>query len=463
MGDSKMTRRRFVRGTVATALAGLSAPSLRAAQVRRLSGANDRIRLGIVGPGIRGRTLVSWIQQLAVSENVAISAVCDIWHTRREALADELDARNNLKVHRCHRMEEACSLKDVDALVIATPDFQHAPQTRQAVEAGKDVYVEKPFGCDFEQIRLARDAVLRTGRIVQHGTQRRGQGIPWAARDFVRSGRLGKVSFVEITQALFHQRWRIPSSESTLTANDTDWGEFLSYTPQVPFNSRHYLEYRLFWPYSTGIFCQWMSHAIDLVNLVLGERPKSVVAAGGVYVWSDGRTNPDTVQCLVEYPSGCMVSYHMRLGNGANGRWVTFYGTRGTLDLEAGMAYGDGGGGEVVLRNPGASIPEFVIDGARRLPGFDRGGVLLDAEPDRDHMADFFAAVRSRRRPRAPIESAFDQAVATTMAGMSLRMGAKVSYDPVADAVFPTHAQWDRMQQAARERRDSATHGDDPT
>jgi len=440
-----------------TAVTGLSARSLRAAQVRRVAGANDRISVGMVGAGNRSRSLVAWIEQLATSENVAISAVCDLWHARRETLADELDARDSFKVHRCRRMEEVCALKDLDALVIATPDFQHAPLTRQAVEAGKHVYVEKPFGCDFEQIRLARDAVLRTGRIIQHGTQRRAQGIPWAAREFIQRGRLGKVSFVEITQALFHQRWRIPNSESTLTEKDTDWDAFLSYTPKVPFNSRHYLEFRLFWPYSTGIFCQWMSHAIDLVNLVLGERPKSVVAAGGVYVWSDGRTNPDTVQCLVEYPSGCLVSYHMRLANGANGRWITFYGTRGTLDLDAGMAYGDGGGGEVIQTNPGAAIPEFVTDGARRLPDFERGGVLLDAEPDCDHMADFFAAVRNRRRPRAPIESAFDQALATTMAGMSLRMGVKVSYDPVADAVTPTESEWDRMQQAARQHPGTAT------
>jgi len=441
-----LTRRQFVTGTMGTALAGLSGRFQGVAQRHGILGANDRISVGIVGPGNRGRSLIAWIERLAVSENVAITAVCDIWHQRREGVADELESRNGRKVRRCRRMDEICELKDVDALVIATPDFQHAPLARQAVEAGKDVYVEKPFGCDFEQIRLARDAVKRSGRVFQSGTQRRSRGIPWAAREFVQKGKLGKVSFVEITQALFHQRWRIPGSEYALTERDTDWDAFLMYTPKVPFNSRHYLEFRLFWPYSTGIFCQWMSHAIDLVNLVLGEQPRSVVAAGGVYVWNDGRINPDTVQCLVEYPSGCLVSYHMRLGNGANGRWITFYGTQGTLDLEAGMAYGDGGGGEVILKNPGAAIPEFIVDGSRRLPDRDKGGVLLEAEPDRDHMADFFAAMRQRRRPRAPIDAAFDQALATTMAGMAYRMGTKVSYDPQADAVFPTEQQWNRIQ-----------------
>ena len=243
------------------------------------------------------------------------------------------------------------------------------------------------------------------------------------------------VSFVELVQPLFHQRWRIPGAETALTEKDTNWKEFLCYAPQVPFNARHYREFRLFWPYSTGIFCQWMSHIIDLVNLVLGERPKAVVAAGGTYVWNDGRTNPDTAHCLVEYPSGCLMSYHMRLGNGAHARPLTFYGTNGTLDLDAGVAYGDGGGGEVILANPGSLIPELIVDASRRLPDRHQGATILDAEPDGDHMVDFFRAVRTRCPTRAGVDAAFNHALATTMAGMSWRLGARIEYDPIADSL----------------------------
>jgi hypothetical protein len=116
------------------------------------------------------------------------------------------------------------------------------------------------------------------------------------------------------------------------------------------------------------------------------------------------------------------------------------------------MAYGDGGGGEVILKNPGAGVREFIVDGARRLPEREKGGVLLEAEPDGDHMADFFAAVRQRRRPRAPIEAAFDQSLATTMAGMAYRMGTKVYYDPQADTVYPTEQQWARLHPASSTR-----------
>jgi len=448
MEHGRISRRRFVQCTLGSAVAGLASRPVRAAQRGRILGANERLAVGIIGMGDRGTSLARWIHRRCDPDNVTITAVCDIWGQRRKTAVERIEHRTQRAPRKCRTLAELCDLDDVDVVVIATPDFQHAPLTRQAVEAGKDVYVEKPFGCDFEQIKLARDAVKRTGRIVQAGTQQRSKGIPWAARDFVRSGRLGKVSYVEMAQPLFQQRWRIPGCEKTLRETDTHWTEFLSYTPTVPFNARHYQEFRLFWPYSTGIFCQWMSHAIDLVNLVLGERPKAAVAGGGTYVWHDGRTNPDTVQCLIEYPSGCLLSYHMRLGNSASPHELLFYGTNGTLDLHAGLAYGDGGGGEVVLKNPGGAIPEFITDASRRLPDREKGGVILEPEPDRDHMSDFFEAVRTRRQPRADVDAAFNHALATTMAGMSWRMGVRVEYDPVADVVRPAETGKDNNKTA---------------
>lgn len=442
----QMTRRDFVGYTVGSALAGLAGRAVVAQQAEGKLGANERISVGLVGLGNRCRSLTTQIEELAIPENVAITAVCDIWEKRRETVAAEIEARNGRPVRRCRKMAEICDLPDVDVLVVATPDFQHASLTRQAVEAEKDVYVEKPFGCDFDQIKQARDAVKKSGRIVQVGTQQRARGVPWAAREFIRNGRLGKVSYVEMSQPMFMQRWRIPGAETALTEKDTDWNEFLCYLPSTPFNARHYTEFRLFWPYSTGIFCQWMSHQVDLINLILDEQPKAVTAVGGVYVWNDGRNNPDTAHCLIEYPSGCLFSYHMRLGNGADRREMTFYGTNGTLDLGSGLAYGDGGGGEVILKNPGGIIPDFITDAGTRLPGRERGGVILDAEPDGNHMADFLQAVRSRRQPRADIDAAFNHALATTMAGMSWRMGTRVEYDRLRNVVSPTETDWKKSK-----------------
>ena len=449
MGKHRITRRQFTGRMAGTAAVGWAARSARSAD--RVAGANERLAVGIVGPGERGIRLMEWVQRLSQSQNVELTAVCDIWNRQRERAAARVHEWTGRKPLECRTLSEICDRSDVDVLVIATPDFQHAPQTRQAVEAGKDVYVEKPFGCDFEQIKQARDAVKKTERIVQQGTFRRSHTIPWTARDLVQSGRLGRISYVEMAQPLFQQRWRIPDSENSLTEKDTNWPEFLSYTPEVVFDARKYREFRLFWPYSTGIFCQWMSHAIDMVNLVLGEPPRSVVANGGVYVWRDGRTNPDTVQCLFEYPGGCLVSYHMRLGNSANRHALTFYGTNGTLDLYGGIAYGDGGGGEVVRDRGGRPVPEFATDGSRRLPDRVKGGLPLRGEPDGDHMVDFFEAVRQRRRPKADIDAGFQHALATTMAGLALRTGARVVYDADADALRISQPAADELPSAVSE------------
>ena len=163
----------------------------------------------------------------------------------------------------------------------------------------------------------------------------------------------------------------------------------------------------------------------------------AVTAAGGIFLWHDGRNNPDTAQCLLEYPGGYLVSYHMRLGNGADTRELMFYGTQGTLDLNAGVAYGDKAGGEVILRNPGSYYPEYVVDAAQRLPDRDQGGLVLKVGPSKDHVSDFFSAVRARKQPCADIDSAFTHALATIMAGLSLHNGVRVEYDADKDVLYP--------------------------
>ncbi|MHC4670968.1 MAG: Gfo/Idh/MocA family protein [Planctomycetota bacterium] len=436
MKTNSFSRRNFLQKSAQAASAMTLVPQS-AKSIGRIWGANERMMVGVVGLGSRGTYLMGWADKLAESDNIQLAAICDIWNKRRQIASDRLYALTGKRPITCRTLDEICDLKDLHALIIATPDFQHPSQARRVVEAGKHVYVEKPLGCDFKQIKLARDAIKKSGKIVQMGTQQRSLGIPWAARDFIHSGQLGKVSYVEISECLCQQRWRIPGSEKSLTEKDTNWTEFLCYTPHVPFDARKYREFRLFWPYSTGIFCQWMSHAIDLVNLVLDEMPKSVVSHGGVYIWKDGRTNPDTAQCLLEYPSGCLVSYHMRLGNGTHRRDTTFYGTSGALELDAGIAYGDGGGGKVVVANPSDPIPNFRLDGSRRLPARDKGGIILDAEPNQDHLSDFFTAIRNNRPPKADVDSGFAHTLATTMAGMSLRMKTQIKYDEKTDTVKP--------------------------
>lgn len=427
MHSRKLFRREFVKSSAAGAAAAIGTMVVPG----RAFGANDRISLGLVGAGSRARALTKWVYELEKSHNVEFTAVCDIWNQRREASAAQFKQHYGRDVRTCRTLSEIGSLKDVDGLVIATADFQHAYHLAQAVKAGKDVYVEKPLGNDFDQVLKAWRTVRESDRVVQVGTQSRSEGKYYGARDFIRSGRLGKVSFVEIYEPIFQERWRIPGSETSIKEEDTDWQEFLCYLDpkKHKWNARHYREFRLFWPFSSGCFCQWMSHSIDLVNLVLGELPRYAVAAGGVYLWKDGRTNPDTVQALLEYPSGVLATYHMRMGNSAEGRGILIYGTNGTMDLDEGIAYGDGGGGEVVADRPGDPGTRYLIDEKRVLRARKEGGVRWESPPDRHHMGNFLDCMRSRAKPAADIEAGLGHSVATILANMSYRSGVRMEYD----------------------------------
>lgn len=398
----------------------------------------DTVRIGVVGVGSRGGTLVQWLLRLQETHHVQVVAVCDLWERRREHAAEKVLRATGKRPVACRTPAELFARKDIDGVLIATPDFQHCHLAAQAALAGKDVYVEKPFGCDFEQVRLAHDVLANTDRIIQLGVQSRGSGKYYEAAKFIQSGKLGQVTYVDIHEPICQQRWRITNAERALTKSDIDWGEFLAYLPSdTPFSARHYREFRLFWPYSSGPFCQWMSHRMDLVNLVLGQLPTSAVALGGVYLWKDGRNNPDTVQCLLEYPGGVLVNYHMRMGNSQHGRGMTIYGTCGTLEVDTGLAFGDGGGGLVVESEPIHDIPSFEIDNSKLLRARRDGGVRLPASEDIDYLGHFIDCMRTRQRPRGDLEAAYGQAAATILAATAHREGCKMAYDPIARQMSP--------------------------
>lgn len=430
---SKASLSRTDRRTFLATSAGALALGVPAVGSSRRS-ANDRINVGLIGCGSRGGTLLNWTRSLADSHNVRVTAVCDIWNRRREQAERNARTKFDNPVAACATLGELLDRTDVDAVLIATADFQHCYHAALAVQAGKDVYVEKPFGCDWEQVRQARAVIAASDRVMQIGTQSRGDGKYAAAARFVQSGKLGQVTYIEISEPIFQQRWRIPGSETSLTADEVNWAEFLAYLPQeTPFNARHFREFRLFWPYSTGPFCQWMSHRLDLVNLILGKWPKSAVAQGGTYLWQDGRNTPDTVQALFEYPNRVLVSYHLRMGNSMGGRGMTIYGTAGTLDVEEGIAHGNGGGGLVIEGEAAELGRQYVIDATRRLKAKKAGGIPIVGESF-DYLGHFFDSVRNRTRPVGDVEAAYGMSIATLLAHDALRTGRRASYDAATDS-----------------------------
>jgi predicted dehydrogenase len=259
-------------------LAGGAALATTARSYGRILGANDRISLGHIGIGNRGRELAQIAGTLKSSHNVEMTAVADLWKVNRERAASEYTAHFGRAPRAFPQIEDLLALKDVDAVLISTPEHSHSPILKMAVEAGKDAYVEKPMGNVLEEVKAARAAVLEHKRIVQVGTQHRSEPYPRAARELVRTGVLGEVSKIEVEWNYHGPRWRGREEVAQIREADTDWKKWLMNKPYRPFDPRLYFEFRLYKDFSSGISDQWMSHGIDLVHWFMEERFPDVMA-----------------------------------------------------------------------------------------------------------------------------------------------------------------------------------------
>src|SRR5687767_10020763 len=349
----KNSRRRFIKQSafagagVLAANAGFSAQSY-----RRIIGANDRVRVGVVGFSDRHRAshIPSFMEHYK-ELNFDVTAVSDIWNKRREEGSAIWKEKMGHDIVACRNNEELYSKKIVDAVFISTADFQHAGHTIEAVKAGCDAYVEKPFAESMEDNKAALKAVKESKKIVQIGSQRRSGANYHAANEYIRSGKFGPITMVELTWNVNQPgRWRRPALVPQLKQEDTDWNRFLLNRPREAFDARKYLEFRLFWPYSSGLPGQWMSHQIDTVHWFSGlNHPRSVVANGGIYMWKDGRTNWDTMTAVFEYgpiddPStGFQVIFCSRMHNGDEKPSEVYYSNGGELNLITNMVSPKGG------------------------------------------------------------------------------------------------------------------------
>src|SRR5437879_2717095 len=272
------SRREFLKVAGAGAASMALAPT--SASYANIVGANDRVRVGIVGFSDRCRSaLIPAFLKNNAAMNFEIVAVSDIWSRRREEGAAYIEKLTGTRPALARNNDELYERKDVDAVIVATADFQHALHGVEAVRAGRDAYVEKPMANTMADARALRQAVHDTGRIVQIGSQRRSTPVYQQAHDYINSGKFGDIVTVEMTWNVNQPgRWRRPKLVPQMREQDTDWKRFLLNRPQSPFDARKHLEFRLFWPYSSGIPCQWMVHQIDTVHWFSHlARPRSVV------------------------------------------------------------------------------------------------------------------------------------------------------------------------------------------
>lgn len=410
-----------------------------AASYSRIPGANDRIQIGLLGTGHRSAGHRAMLKKSAETDpKFDVRSVCDLWTTNRERAAAQVEtlfAGPRPKTFKYS--EEMLADKELDAVMIATGDHQHARILAEVVKAGKDCYCEKPMANTLEDAKLARDSVKASKQVVQMGSQWLSCPYQNQVREIIRSGKLGKIVAIDQSWNFNGPRWHVPNDANiaAIREEDTDWKRWLLGRAPRPFNPRMYFEFRIYKDFSGGITDQWYSHGSGLAHFYLDTFiPDDTVANGGIFAWHDVRENPDTFQCASTFgEKQVLYTYSTTFGN-AYGDHTIIRGTKGTL-------YSPGGEGSpqffylpetasgwrtnVIFKEQAGKVqPEPV-----RLPGESHGAPLNQDDNLKAHTDNWFACMRSRKTPNGSIETGFAHAVAVIMATRSFREGRKMYWD----------------------------------
>jgi predicted dehydrogenase len=404
MNPQQISRRGFV------ALSAGAAIVVHAADGKRL----EKLSVGIVGPGDRGRGLLGNFFAVAAEQQAELTAVCDIWGRNRDKAAALVKDKTGREPRQFRSLDDMLAWSGLDAVIIATPDHAHARHLTACLNAGKHVYCEKPFANVLDDANTAIDAWRNCDRVVTLGTQRRSDPRYLAAAEVMRSGALGDIIRVEMVQNAYSPyRWRRDAEVAALKESEVDWKAFLAGKPMRKFDPRVYLEFRLFRDFSSGIIDQWMTHMIDTVHFLTGATfPRSVVANGGTYAWKDHRDNGDTLAVLLDYPQGFLCSYSSTLANGF-GSSCSILGRNGTLEFEDRWQISGQG-------VPGSKLATKPIE--------PKAGMTKNM--DHAHVADWLACIhRSDRRTRCTPEHGYQHAIACIMAARAFGSGRRMIYD----------------------------------
>jgi len=406
--DSPTRREFFKRAAAGTAVMGMSAASY-----ARVMGANDRMRIAQIGCGNRGfGAHMAGVYKHAKKQNVDIVAICDVWKEHLDRAAAKVNEWYGRAPLATTKYEDVLAAKDVDAVMIASPDHQHCMHLESAAKAGKDAYCEKPLAMNMEELKSACRAVKAADIVVQIGTQSRSTPALVGCRKLYQTGVLGKVSRIEQYRNGNRPNWykrlvRLPIAKSEL-----DWREFLKPRPDRPFDDLLFAGWYGYREFCSGSIGQFMSHFIDLVHFITGAKfPTSAVAMGDTFVWKDEYKFdcPDQVETTLIYPEGFMVQYGTNFGNGSGNRSVV-YGTQGIMDLGK------------------RSKPTVSGEGA-----YEKGtlGEEAPVEPVEcpDHFLDWLQCLRSRKTPVASIEAGYQHSVACILSDLAWQTGRRQVYD----------------------------------
>jgi predicted dehydrogenase len=427
-----MNRRNFIKqGVLASASIGLGANAFLGAA--SCAGANDRIVLAIVGVGGRGMGCI--VNCCKINENVVVKTVCDVNRTKLAKAVDSIEKELGYRPGATEDMRTIFDDRDVDAVWVSTPEHWHTLATIRACQAGKDVYVEKNPSINIWEGRKMVEAARKYNRIVQVGFQNRSAPYGFSARDYIRSGKLGKIVTVKCYNLLGGGRWN--EAPETPVPAWLDWDKWLGPAPMRPFspsivdeNSRGgWLNY---WAYSGGGLADDASHVMDLCRLVIGDppHPKSVYGWGGNHIFGGTRETPEFQSIVYDFgeftlscDNACATNYmtktpgDIRMDKTRFPDWrnnatrTEIYGTEGLMYL------GRHGGGWQVLGPNNEIVAED-------------GGVF----PDREHQLNFIECLRTRKTPNGEVEECHRSATLVHLGNIACRVGNKqLLFDPQAE------------------------------
>jgi predicted dehydrogenase len=442
-----ISRRNFIHG--ATAASGLAFAQSASTQNSKPISANDRIQVGCIGFGIMGQGDVRTASGIP---GVQIVAVADVYDGRLTAARE----RYGDHVFTTRDYRELLARPNVDAVIVATPDHWHARIATDAMNAGKDVYCQKPMVQKVDDGHMVIEAQKKTGRILQVGSQRVSSVIYAKAKELIQSGAIGQVHMIEAfwnrNSATGAWQYTIPPDASPQTI---DWDRFLGSAPKRPFEPIRLFRWRNYRDYGTGIPGDLFVHQFSGIHFVMNAiGPQRICASGGNYFWKDGRDVPDLMMGMYDYPATdshppfqISLRVNFEAGAGSEGQGFRFVGTDGILDLSVGSSL-------VLAKHPRPKEPgntaetfskaiaaEVLEEYRRKYPPRD----VADIEPSTQetfpfprgyseqvaHHQNFFNAIRARRPVVEDPVFGLRAAGPALMSNISYFEGRMVEWDPV--------------------------------
>ena len=430
--SEKTSRRNFVK--TGAAAAGTAAFFHRNVHARIL-GANDRINLGFIGVGGRGNSLLRDFSAAAKTTPAQIVAICDTYKKRITNAQNNVEKLTQTKPEMgTLDFHEVIARKDIDAVVIATPDHWHAPIAIEAMKAGKDVYCEKPMTRTVEEAKKFYETAKATNRVVQIGSQTTSSDQWWKARKAIEDGMIGQLL---MSQGSYHRNsiegeWNYtidPNAGPQGKGDDfIDWKMWLGNAPQRPFSAERFFRFRKYWDYSGGIATDLFYHVVAPLNLCWGEAqfPHKVMASGGTYVFKDGREVPDTFHLIAEFPKGHSLVLSSSMANSQHIPGL-IRGHEGTIMMVP--------EGQFEGRVDHITVTPERIFKKKFVEKFGSEEVKLMTEKRETHYENFLRCVKTREKTVLDPLTAYKAMTTIAMAVQSYREGRVLYFNEAAQKV----------------------------